>query len=183
VRKKIGRIIARTDPLNEWSYYQPENLAQEIEISPERVIREVSVLINAGFLERRKSREPALGLLRFAVTKGVLWAAADFPPIAGFDAHQTNVTVSVSVQVTTIIEQARDANVSKEQLLQFEALLQRAAAELEKPRGNGKYEAIKDLVAFAANIKELVPLAGQFVAENGDKIQGLSDAVGNILPG
>jgi len=34
-----------------------------------------------------------------------------------------------------------------------------------------------------ANIKELVLLAGQFVAENGDKIQELSDAVGNIVPG
>jgi DNA-binding MarR family transcriptional regulator len=183
VRKKIGRIIADTDPLNEWSSYQAEALARDIEISPERATREVSVLVNAGFLERRKSRGSELGWLRFTSPKGVVWAAADFPPIAGFGTHQTNVTVSVSVQVTAIIEQAREANVSKEQLLQFEALLQRAAAELEKPPGKGKFEAIKDLVAFAANIKELVPLAGQFVAENGDKIQGLSDAVGNIFPG
>ena len=141
------------------------------------------MLVNAGFLERRKSHGSELGWLRFSLPKGVVWAAADFPPIAGFGTHQTNVTVSVSVQVTAIIEQAREANVSKEQLLQFEALLQRAAAELEKPPGKGKFEAIMDLVAFAANIKELVPLAGQFVAENGDKIQGLSDAVGNIFPG
>jgi hypothetical protein len=89
----------------------------------------------------------------------------------------------VSVQITTIIEQARSADISKAQLLQFEALLQRAAAELDKPQGKGRFEAIRDLVAFAANIKELVPLAGSFVAENGDKIQGLSDAVENILSG
>jgi len=158
-------------------------MAQEVETSPKRLSREISVLTNAGFLERRKSSGSDLGLIRLAPPKGILWAAGDFPPIAGFGSHQTNVTVSVSVQVTAIIEQARNADISKEQLLQFEALMQRAAAELDKPKGSGKYEAIKDLVAFAANIKELVPLSGSFVAENADKIQGLADAVGNILPG
>jgi hypothetical protein len=183
VRKRMGRIIAETDPLNEWSYYRAETMAQEVGVSTERLSREVAVLTGAGFLERRKSSGSDLGLIRFVLPKGVLWAAADFSPIAGFDTHQTNVHVSVSVQVTTIIERARETDVPKEQLLQFEALLQRAAAELEKPQGAGKYEAIKDLVAFAANIKELLPLAGQFVAENGDKIQGLADTIGNILPG
>lgn len=182
VRKRIGRIISDTEPLNEWNSYDPEALARYIEISPERVTREVARLVNAGFLERRKDRGLSLGWLRFTSPKGVLWAAVDFPPIATFDSHQTTVSVSVSVEVTNIIEQAREANVSKEQLLQFEALLQRAATELEKPPGKGKYDAVQDLVAFAANIKELVPLAGQFVAENGDKIHGLVDTIGKILP-
>src|SRR5215217_6093829 len=46
VRKKIGRTISDTDPLNEWSSFQAEALAGEIEMSKERLIREVSVLVN-----------------------------------------------------------------------------------------------------------------------------------------
>src|SRR5215204_5720041 len=47
VRKKIGRTISDTDPLNEWSSFQAEAVAREIEISKQRLVREVSVLVNA----------------------------------------------------------------------------------------------------------------------------------------
>jgi hypothetical protein len=63
VRKKIGRIILHRDPLNDWIYYQADPMAHEIEISPERLSREISVMINAGFLERRKSSGSDLGAI------------------------------------------------------------------------------------------------------------------------
>ena len=182
IQKRIGRYLHHYVGIVP-PFFVVDEIATEIKVPTLRVLRETRMLKGAGLIYSLLQNDTEFGALALSEPEGIRWAAAGFPSIGSLNAPITNVSLSLSVQVTSIIEQARNADISKEQLLLFEALMQRAASELDKPKGNGKFEAIKDLVAFAANIKELVPLAGSFVAENGDKIQGLSDAVGNIVPG
>jgi hypothetical protein len=181
VRKKIGRIIAQTDPTNNWSYYQAAKLAEEVEISPERLAREISVLTGGGFLERRKASGSDLGLIRFALPKGVLWAAADFPPIGTFGQQQTTVTVSLHVEVRTIIEQVQSSGLDPGLLEQYELRLRRVEEELQKPDGQGRLQTVHDLVETANGSKDLlIPTVG-FLATHADKIKTFAEGIGNLL--
>ena len=181
VRKKIGRIIAHTDPTNNWSYYQAEKLAEEVEISPERLSREISVLTHGGFLERRKASGSDLGLMRFAPPKGGLWAAADFPPIGTFGLQQTTVNVSLHVEVRTIIEQVQTSGLDPALLEQYELRLRRVEEELQKPDGQGRLQTVHDLVETANGSKDLlIPTVG-FLASHADKIKTFVEGIGNLI--
>jgi hypothetical protein len=154
-------------------------VSAEFNIPESKIRDQVRRLIGTGHVEEERSRPDDLGILRLTNPTGELWAERGFPPIYGED--RVHVEVTVAVTVNAIIQQARDAGLSRETLLEFEALMRRAQEELEKPRGKGRFERITELMTFAANFKELAPLVGTFLTEHGDKIHGLVDAAGTVI--
>ena len=106
-----------------------------------------------------------------------MWAERGFPSIHSLNTQSVNVTVNLHVEVRAIIEEARSTGVPDETVKEFEVLLHRATEELEKPTGQGKFQRLSELMTFAANVKELAPLAARLVSEHGDKIQQMVDSI------
>jgi hypothetical protein len=180
IRRLVGRVVRR-DSANPDAWFDAAAVAIEFNVPEANIREQARILVGTRHIVEERDRPGNFGILRFTNPKGELWAEQGFPSIHGENLVQ--VEVSVAVTVNNIIEQAREKPIPAETLLQFEALMRRAQEELEKPRGQGSFERVSELMTFAANVKELAPLVGSFLSEHGDKIQGLADAAGNILPG
>ncbi len=180
VRREIGQILYRRHDERAPTYYRSEDIAHEIGVDPARVRRETILLIDAGLVERRYGDGTEFGALYLTRPLGIRWAAGGSRPIGAIDTPVVNV--DLRVEIHNIVEQARATEIPENLLLQFEALLKRVQEELEKPQGQGRFQRVKELMEFAANIKEVAPLAAGFVAAHGDKIQDLVDVAGDMIP-
>lgn len=181
VRKRIGRILRRQvgDRPRE---YRIEEVATEVGVSVDRVRKQTHVLLGVGLVERMLSGDMEFGVLGLTEPAGLFWAEGRFPPIHSLGSQTINVNLDLRFEIHNIIEQARAAEIPENLLLQFEARLKRVQEELEKPQGQGRFQRVRELMEFAANIKEVAPLAAGFVAAHGDKIHGFVDAAGDMIP-
>jgi uncharacterized membrane protein len=156
-------------------------VAQEIGCNIDRVRRETAVLIGAHLLERHRSHSEDLGLLRLTEPEGVRWAAAGFPPIGTLGSHHAKVSVSLQVEVRTVLQEVQTAAVDPTVLEQYELRLRRVEEELAKPDGQGRLQTVHDLVETANGSKDLlIPTLG-FLATHADKIKTFAEGVGNLL--
>ncbi len=178
IRKGIGRTLKRQLGAAQGRFveFDAEALATTVSTTPERINEQFQILCGVGLLETRRIGDGKIGVLGLSSPAGLLWAEQGYPPISSLSNQTINVTVDLHLEIRNIIEQARTTDLPEEKIRQFEALLHRAEEELEKPAGQGKFQRIKDLMGFAADTKEVVPLVGRLVAEHGDKIQQLVDA-------
>jgi len=181
VRRQIGRILRRQvgGRLRE---YRIEEVATEIGVRANWVREQTHVLLGVGLVERILPGDMEFGVLGLTEPTGLLWAEGGFPPIHSLGSQTINVNLDLRVEIHNIIDQARAAEIPQDLLLQFEARLKRVREELEKPQGQGRFQRVRELMEFAANIKEVAPLAAGFVAAHGDKIQGFVDAAGDMIP-
>lgn len=181
VRRKLGRYLLKQ--YRSGGYIpdtSAEAMAAAIGLTASQVEEQIRILIGKRLLQvERRIEQRNLGILSFTAD-GLLWAERGFPPIATLDA--STIHINLNVEVNNVIQQAREIGLPEEQLLQFEALMRRVEDELEKPAGKGRFQAISDLVSFAANVKDLLPVVGQFVADNQEKIQSLADAADKLVP-
>jgi hypothetical protein len=60
--------------------------------------------------------------------------------------------------------------------------LKQVQQELEKPKGQGRLEPVRNLMSFAADFGQLLLLASQFVAGQSARIKSLTDFAGTVLP-
>jgi hypothetical protein len=67
--------------------------------------------------------------------------------------------------------------------MELEARLKRVQEELEKPKGQGRFQRVRELMEFGANTKEVAGFVARFIAEQSDRIQDLVDVAGTVLPG
>jgi hypothetical protein len=186
VRKRIGRFLAphignRVPPM-----YSAEEVAAAINVPLERVRRETHILLGAGLLytafsELGGGRE--FGAVALSEPEGVRWLAGDCQPIGSLGTSITNVAVSLGVEVQTVLQQVRTAEVPPQVLESFEARLRRVEEELAKENGEGDYEKVRDLIETANTSKDLLGSVVPLLAKHWDKIQTFADAAGNILPG
>lgn len=180
VRSKIGQILYRRHDERGPTYYRPEEVAREIGVEPTRVRRETILLLDAGLVERRYGDGTEFGALYLTRPLGIRWAAGGFRPIGTIDTAVVNL--ELHVEIHNVIEQARAAELPEDLLLQFEARLRRVQEELEKPRGQGRFERVRELMEFAANTKEVALLTSGFVAGNAEKMRNLVDAAVGVIP-
>lgn len=80
VRKKLGRWL-RKQIGGSYKEFVVDAVSNEIGISPDRVHGEIHLLMAAGLVERHLRSDMEFGVLRLTESRGILWAAADFPPI------------------------------------------------------------------------------------------------------
>jgi hypothetical protein len=177
IRTRLGRTLKRQLDSTQGRFieFNPEALATTIGTSPERISEQFRILCDLGLLQTRHIGDGKTGFLGLSSPSGLLWAEHGYPPIKSLNNQTINVTVDLHLEIRTIIEQARTTDLPEERIREFEALLRRAEEELEKPTGKGQFQRIRELMEFAANAKELAPLAGRLVADHGDKIQQLID--------
>jgi hypothetical protein len=182
VRRRIGRVLYRHIGVVPPPYVFDE-VAQSIGIPSPRVERETHVLMGSGFVESVLAGDREIGILALTRPLGIRWAAAGFPPIGSMDNVSLAVAVNLRVDVNTILQQTRGSGVDQALLDAFEVRLGRLEEELEKPDGEGSFEKVKDIVETANNSRQLLESLIPFMMKHWDKIQALSDAAGNILPG
>ena len=178
IRKAIGQLLRQQTRGSQGRFvrFDAEAVAEAIGTTPELVSEHFQTLCDVGLIERRPIGDGEYGVLGLSKPNGVLWAERGYPPIQTLGNQTITVMIDLHVEIHNIIEQARATEVSEELKREFEALLRRAEEELEKPAGQGRFQRIKDLVDFAADVKEFVPLVGRLAAEHGDKIQQMTDA-------
>jgi hypothetical protein len=183
IRKRIGRILYREAGGGRPKNYQSDDIAQEIGSTRERVKFEAEVLRRAGFIEHRykATSNTDLGNLMLTEPKGIVWATGGFQPIGDRIAQSVSVNVALQIEVKTIIEQARSADIPAELRERFEARIRRLEEELEKPEGEGNFEKVKDLVETANTSRELLGSIIPLLARHWDKIQSFADAAGTII--
>jgi hypothetical protein len=182
VRRRIGRIISRS-PGAAFRSYRYEDMAKEIGVSFERVVTQVALLRQAHVIEQGELREYGLARLRLSEPLGALWAVGGFGSVEQLLSHPVTVNLALQIDITNVIEQARTVDVPPQVLQEFTVWLHRVQEELQKPKGQGRFQAVKDMVAFAADFKELALLASKFLSDHADRVEDLVEIVGNAMPG
>jgi hypothetical protein len=182
VRKRIGRLLQGHVGKPIPPFYSVEEVAAAIDVPPNRVYSETHMLIGAGLAHQKRSADSEFGALGLTEPEGIRWAAAGFPPIGTIGVFTANVALDLRVEVRSIIEQVRHADVDPVLLEQFEARLRRLEEELEKPDGEGNFERVKDVVSSANTTREFLEQTIPFLMNHWPKIQAMADAVGNMLP-
>lgn len=180
IRRFIGRTIRR-QPKGSTAFFDAKAVATEFNVAEEQVQEQTQLLMATGLVESLHRSDTGFGILALTVPDGVLWAEKGFPSIHSLSS--TNVNVTVDVAVYNIIQQARAADIPEPTLMEFEARLKRVQEELDKPKGQGTFQRVRELMEFGANTKEVALLVSQFIASQSDRIQALVDAVGTALPG
>jgi hypothetical protein len=181
IRKRIGRVLYREAGWSAPNDYREEDVAQEIGSTPERVKFETIVLMRAGLVRCRFQGTSDFGVLRLTEPDGILWATGGFQPIGDRRSQTVGLTVDLRLEVKTIIEEARAANVNADLLEKYEARLRRVEEELERTDGPGRLQTVHDLVETANGSKDLlIPTVG-FLATHADKIKTFVEGVGNLL--
>jgi hypothetical protein len=180
IRKLIGRTLRR-QPRGATTFFDTQAVATEFNIAEEQIQEQTELLLATGLVESLHRGDTGFGILALTVPEGVLWAEKGFPSIHSLSS--TNINVTVEVAVNNIIQQARAAEIPEATLMEFEARLRRVKEELDKPKGQGKFQRVGELMAFGANSKEVGLLVAQFIASQSDRIQHLVDIAGTVLPG
>lgn len=183
IRKRIGRILYKDAGWTTVNDYRVDDVANEIGTTPERVTFHTMVLIRAGLVNRRFQGMTDFGTLVLSEPEGILWATGGFQSIGERSSQAVAVTVDLRLEVRAIIEQARSAEIPEATLMEFEARLNRVKEELEKPKGEGRFQRVRELMEFGANSKEVGLLVAQFIASQTDRIADLVDVVSNVMSG
>jgi hypothetical protein len=182
VNKRIGRILYQYVGAVPPSY-RIEEVAQKIGVPPERVNRQIRILKAAGFAHSVLAGDVDDGHLALTEPVGVRWAAAGFPPIGTFNSLALDVSVNLRLDFNAVLRDVRAADVDQALKDQLEIRLRRLEEELEKPEGEGSFDTVKDVVETANNSRQLLESVIPLLVRHWDKVQALSDAAGNILPG
>jgi hypothetical protein len=182
VRRRIGQIISRS-PGAAFRVYRYSDMAKEIGVSFERTQAQVALLRRAHLIEQGPPQEYGYVRLRLSEPLGAMWAVGGFGSVEHLLSHPVTVNLALQIDITNVVEQTRAIDVPPEARQEFEVLLRGVQAELEKPTGQGRFQAVKDLVAFAADFKELALLTADFLTAHADRVRGLVEVVGNAMPG
>lgn len=90
IRKRIGRSLQ--EQIHSYRKFDITAVAAEVGVPADSIKREANVLLAAKLIEAEQG--PGQDYVRLAQPTGVLWAAADFPPLASLlNAHQTPIPV------------------------------------------------------------------------------------------
>ena len=183
VRRRIGRFIRSQGGRHQHStMYEAATVAAEIGVAEQQVREQTELLVARRLVESLQMRDSDFGILALTVPEGMPWAEARFPPIRSPTSPTINVNIDLQIEIHNIIEQARAAELPEALLLEYEARLKRVQDELEKPKGKGRFQRVRELMEFAANTKAVALLTAEFVAGHADGIQGLVDVVESAIP-
>lgn len=178
IRKKLGQAIKQLVPTTGKGNYipfDPEMFSTLVGATPQQIEEQFAILCGAGLVDTTRIGDSKIGVLGLSSPAGHLWAEQGYRSIHSSGSQPINVSVSLHVEIRNIIQEVSETGLPDETQKEFEALLYRAKEELEKPAGQGRFSRIRDVMAFSADFKEVVPSVGKLVAEHGDKIQQMID--------
>lgn len=184
VRKKIGQYLRAHYRPGEYQMIVPTTLAEASGHSLEAIREELHVLIGIGLV---KDEVMAIGheygSLALTTPEGLRWALQGYPELRHWSTTTVHIQVDVNIgrEIQEILQEIRNASIPDALRDQYEARLRRVEDALEAPEGEGKYEAVRDLVETANHSRELLVPTINFLGKHLDKLQQLADAVGQVF--
>jgi hypothetical protein len=150
-------------------------VAEKIGITVTELIDEAYVLKQMGMPRHSKYVPCQIENGGMAITKeGITWVNDGFPDRNSM--MMVNINVNVHVDIMTAIQEVRSApDVDPALKLQWEALMHRLEEELDKPKGQGSFETVKEAVEMANSSRQLLGVTIPFLYRHWDKIQSLID--------